>query len=253
MVQIGKAKLRLQCRVLITFILSTPLKAITDYLAALHTHAMQEITRGFAKNYHPDTFRYCLTVPALWSDKAKHIMRQAAVKAGLIQPSDPSDRLVLVSEPEAAALYCQEAMDVQLCKGDRILICDAGGGTVDLIIFQVQEQRQHLKEITKGIGESCGSVFLDERYKDLLHERLGAQVLEDLPAREMNDLMDQFIDNIKPEFDGVDDHYVTLPRSIDLDALPREEYLDEGTMKLSAEELKAKVFDPVVEKVASII
>lgn len=213
---------------------------------------MQEITRGFAKNYHPDTFRYCLTVPALWSDKAKHTMRQAAIRAGLIQPSDPSDRLVLVSEPEAAALYCQESMDVQLNKGDRILVCDAGGGTVDLIVFQVQEQRQHLKEITKGIGESCGSVFLDERYKDLLRERLGTEVIDGLPPREMNDLMEQFIDNIKPEFDGVDDHYVTLPRSINLDDLQHEEYLDEGTIKLSAEELKSKVFDPVIDKVVSV-
>ena len=186
-------------------------------------------------------------------------MRQAAILAGLVAPSDPSDRLVLISEPEAAALYCEETMadQVQLKDDDRIMVCDAGGGTVDLIVFQVRSSdsgRRQLKEVTKGLGESCGSVFLDQRYKDLLEQKLGEVVMNKIPPREMNDLMDQFIDNIKPEFDGIDDHYVTLPRSVELDDLPPslgedDGGLDEGTIKLSANELKEEVFDPIVDKV----
>ncbi|KAI7855560.1 hypothetical protein BDC45DRAFT_604795 [Circinella umbellata] len=250
----------------------TPVQAVADYLAALHEHTLQELTRGFAKNYHPDTFRYCLTVPALWSDRAKHMMRQAAIQAGLITPSDPSDRLVLISEPEAAALYCEETMgdQVQLQDNDRIMICDAGGGTVDLIVFQVNfsdendndnpgKRKRQLKEVTKGMGESCGSVFLDDRYHELLQSKLGAHVMSKIQPREMNDLMEQFIDSIKPEFDGVDDHYVTLPRSVELDELPESIHdyddgcLDEGTIKLTAQELKQQVFDPVVERVLTLI
>lgn len=184
-------------------------------------------------------------------------MRQAALKAGLISAYDPLDRLVLISEPEAAALYCEETMSdrVQFKQGDRILVCDAGGGTVDLIVFQVElEPKKELKEITKGIGESCGSVFLDDRYLQLLRRKLGDQIVDKIPPRAMSDLMDQFIDNIKPEFDGVDDHYVTLPRSVDIASLPKLDdddcgHLDEGTLKLSADELKTFVFDPVVDKV----
>ncbi|KAI9271856.1 hypothetical protein BDA99DRAFT_501175 [Phascolomyces articulosus] len=263
----------------------TPVQAVADYLAALHQHTLKELTRGFAKNYHPDTFRYCLTVPALWSDRAKHMMRQAAIQAGLIAPSDPSDRLVLISEPEAAALYCEETMadQVQLKDNDRIMICDAGGGTVDLIVFQVNftdndeesnldgnsndgtnsnsvsRKKRQLKEVTKGMGESCGSIFLDDRYHELLEKKIGAHVMSKIQPREMNDLMDQFIDTIKPEFDGVDDHYVTLPRSVQLDDLSSivDEYddgcLDDGTIKLSAEELKEHVFDPVIDRVLSLI
>ena len=246
---------------------------MADYLAALHEHTLQELTRGFAKNYHPDTFRYCITVPALWSDRAKHMMRQAAIQAGLITPSDPSDRLVLISEPEAAALYCEETMgdQVQLQDNDRIMICDAGGGTVDLIVFQVNfssddnendnggKKKRQLKEVTKGMGESCGSIFLDDRYHELLQSKLGAHVMSKIQPREMNDLMEQFIDTIKPEFDGVDDHYVTLPRSVELDELPESIHdyddgcLDEGTIKLTAQELKQQVFDPVVDRVVSWI
>ncbi|KAI9315669.1 hypothetical protein BX666DRAFT_1878862 [Dichotomocladium elegans] len=229
---------------------------IADYLRVLHQHTLQEITRGFAKNYHPDTFRYCLTVPALWSDRAKHAMRQAAVLAGLVAPSDPSDRLVLISEPEAAALYCEQTMDMELKEGDRIMVCDAGGGTVDLIVFDVSGKHQ-LKEVTKGLGESCGSVFLDEQYKAWLTRQLGQDIMDAIPPREVADLMDQFIDIIKPEFDGIDDQYVTLPRSVPLDRLdPRlneDNALDEGTIKLSASVLKEEIFDPVVNKVLSLI
>lgn len=229
---------------------------IADYLRALHKHVLEDVTKGFAKNYDPDTFRYCLTVPAMWSDLAKHSMRKAAVMAGLIRQSDPQDRLILISEPEAAALYCERMCEqVNLKKGDRMLICDAGGGTVDLIVFEVVDDRiqsnNRLKEVTKGIGESCGSVFLDEKFKLLMQEKLGDQA-KTLPAAAMNNLMDQFVDNIKPEFDGLDDQYITLPVSISLDDLNTDDdCLDEGTMALRADELKEKVFEPVVERVVS--
>ena len=71
----------------------------------------------------------CLTVPAMWSDKAKSTMREAAIKAGLITETDHRDRLMLISEPEAAALYCEKKCDqFNLRHGDRFMICDAGGG-----------------------------------------------------------------------------------------------------------------------------
>ena len=64
----------------------------------------------------------------MWSDKAKSTMRDAAIKAGLINEMDHRDRLMLISEPEAAALYCEKKCDqFNLRHGDRFMICDAGG------------------------------------------------------------------------------------------------------------------------------
>lgn len=55
-------------------------------------------------------------------------MRDAAIKAGLIDENDHRDRLMLISEPEAAALYCEKKCDqFNLRHGDRFMICDAGG------------------------------------------------------------------------------------------------------------------------------
>lgn len=232
------------------------MKNIGDYLKVLHEYVLEDVTRGFAKNYDPSTFRYCLTVPAMWSDKAKHDMREAAIHAGLVSVNDPQDRLILISEPEAAALYCEKMCEqVNMKRGDRMLICDAGGGTVDLIVFEVLkdslESNQRLKEVTKGMGESCGSVFLDYNFKALMEEKLGGQKV---PSSAMYNLMDQFIDNIKPEFDGLDDQYLNIPSSIDLSQVEiDDDCLDEGTMALRADELKEKVFNPVIERVVIVI
>ena len=70
--------------------------------------------------------RYTLTVPAIWREEAKELTREAALRAGI-----PKRKLYMVTEPEAAALYCITIWDdVSLQVGDRFIICDAGGETV---------------------------------------------------------------------------------------------------------------------------
>jgi hypothetical protein len=112
-----------------------PITPITDYLKLFHDYVMEELRKGFASNYSTDRFRYCLTVPAIWSDRAKTTMREAAIRSGIISRDDPVERLILISEPEAAALYCEKRSDSwNLQHGDKFMIVDAGGGTVDLIV-----------------------------------------------------------------------------------------------------------------------
>lgn len=139
---------------------------IADYLGLFHIHVCSELLKGFAGNYDQSKFRYvkynneiiknlkatanvflllltsnqCLTVPAMWTDRAKAAMREAAIRAGLVLRSDPPERLTLISEPEAAALYCEKKSEqFNLSHGQRFMICDAGGGTVDLIVFEIDE------------------------------------------------------------------------------------------------------------------
>jgi len=110
-----------------------PQSAISDYLRAMHTHAINEIIKNSGGGMvNPQHIQYCLTVPAMWTDSAKGVMRQTAIQAGLIQPSDPPHRLLLVSEPEAAAMYCEKKCEqFNLRHGDRFMICDAGGKMKD--------------------------------------------------------------------------------------------------------------------------
>lgn len=63
--------------------------------------------------------------------------------------------------------------------GDSFVICDAGGGTVDLISYKIVGlDPLKLDESVGGTGELCGSVFLDERFERYMKEKLGAEVVD---------------------------------------------------------------------------
>ncbi|KAI8647505.1 hypothetical protein BD408DRAFT_408675 [Parasitella parasitica] len=229
---------------------------IADYLRAFHLHVCTELLKGFAGNYDQTRFRYCLTVPAMWSDRAKATMREAAVRAGLINSTDHPDRLMLISEPEAAALYCEKKSEqFNLRHGQRFMICDAGGGTVDLIVFEINEppgERRTLKEVTNGHGGSCGSGFLDLRMREYLKRKFSHYHTINDSAMEL--IMDTFVNVIKPDFDGCEDHYLDLPASMGLGDLTDDEIgLENGALCLPKEELIEYVFEPVIRQVLDLI
>jgi hypothetical protein len=73
--------------------------------------------------------RWVLTIPCIWSDAAKDVMRQAAKQAGLFTTPRP-DQLMLALEPEAAALSCNADLRDQwrqLPGGSKYLVLDCGG------------------------------------------------------------------------------------------------------------------------------
>ncbi|KAI8597442.1 hypothetical protein EDD21DRAFT_216855 [Dissophora ornata] len=233
------------------------LKAISDYLGALHEYVADKILQEFGPSYSRKSFRYCLTVPAMWSDKSKDVMRKAAINAKMITETDHPDRLMLVSEPEAAALYCERACkQYDLGHGDRFMICDAGGGTVDLIVYDIKmsSQGRSLSEITKGHGASCGSMFIDMNFGNLLIEKFRKQNAR-FPPNIIPVLVETFAYQLKPHFDGVEDQHLVLPRNDYFDELENLGAIgiDGGYMCLKASELKSRVFEPVVKKVLALI
>lgn len=77
--------------------------------------------------------------------------------------------LHMISEPEAAA----HKIEV----GDTIVVCDAGGGTVDLISYTAMALKPKLEviEATPGTGSLCGSTFLNRRFEKFLEDKLGQE------------------------------------------------------------------------------
>ena len=70
------------------------------YLKKLMSHARTILCRrGIESVLDTMDVQYIVTVPAVWSDKAKDLTMQAARLAGI-----PQANLVLLSEPEAAAV-----------------------------------------------------------------------------------------------------------------------------------------------------
>jgi len=146
---------------------------IADYLRKLLEVLMDEIREKYGNDVSIDNVLFCLTVPAMWSDRAKHSMRVAAEKAGMVQ-SRYSQRLILVLEPEAAAYYIMNysPRKIGLEPNDRLMVVDAGGGTADLIVHRLKRSG-NLEEVCRGSGESCGSTFVDEEMYTWLKNKLG--------------------------------------------------------------------------------
>lgn len=80
----------------------TVMDGVSDYLTQLYKHTMETLTRRYGESFMAMTkVQFVLTVPAVWSDSAKHATLQAAEKAGMGNRHE----LKIISEPEAAALY----------------------------------------------------------------------------------------------------------------------------------------------------
>jgi molecular chaperone DnaK (HSP70) len=114
----------------------SPVQLTIDYLAQLHQHTDKILRRKLGDTIMDTTaIRYTITVPAIWSDAAKAKTVDCATKAGL------GRNIGIISEPEAAVVHALDALNPHDLKvGENFVLCDAGGGTVDLIskfsIFQ---------------------------------------------------------------------------------------------------------------------
>lgn len=148
-------------------------KLVTDYLTALRKHAEQVLRYYLPRSALQSTpIEYIITVPAVWSDAAQCKTRMCAERAGMGLAPD----IRIISEPEAAAIYALDAMDPHnLQIGDTFVLCDAGGGTVDLISYTVSALKPILKldEAAPGIGACCGSTFLNRKFAEYLENKFG--------------------------------------------------------------------------------
>ena len=83
-----------------------------------------------------------LTVPASFDAAARDLTREAAAAAGF-----PAD-FVLLEEPQAAVYAwlaaTGDAWRTELSVGDRLLVCDVGGGTSDFSLVSVAEEKGEL-------------------------------------------------------------------------------------------------------------
>ncbi|KAL2857180.1 hypothetical protein BJY01DRAFT_159458 [Aspergillus pseudoustus] len=153
-------------------------EVIADYLRCMWDHIMATIRKSRSKSVIAAlTFHVVITVPAIWKDYARREMEEAARMAGILEYREigPTS-LTFAPEPEAAALatLCEHGKDINT--DDVYVICDAGGGTVDLISYRVGELDPiELHEAVVGTGGLCGGIFIDEAFEAICKYRLGRQ------------------------------------------------------------------------------
>lgn len=151
----------------------SPEELVKDYLTALRCHAERILRHKLPQSALASTpVEFVITTPAVWSDRAQASTRRCTEQAGMGTGSS----LHIITEPEAAAMYSLDAMDPHNIEvGDTFVLCDAGGGTVDLISYKVSALKPALRitEAAPGSGSLCGSTFLNRIFHKFLEDKLG--------------------------------------------------------------------------------
>jgi hypothetical protein len=231
--------------------------AISDYLSLIYKHAMDALVKRFGAQMVSSTpIQVVLTVPAVWTDAAKDATFRVATKAGM------GPNLHMISEPEAAAIYSLKSMDTSrtITHGDNFIICDAGGGTVDLISYEVKSlEPLQLEESAPGTGALCGGVMLNLRFQALVKSRMGSAAFKELRDRKPKSwaiALKYFEDYVKKNFDpansqvNYDDSKFNVPLPGAADDLAAG--IDCGFFTLSTAEV-AELFRPLVDSVIELV
>ena len=98
------------------------------------------------------------------------------------------EKLMLVFEPEAAAIYCQKkGVSAEYCDQDgsytyissNYMVVDIGGGTVDLAVHHIDENGQ-MEVLTLPQGNDCGGTRVNREFETTLNHILGKEIFSKL-------------------------------------------------------------------------
>ncbi|KAJ5771670.1 hypothetical protein N7520_002199 [Penicillium odoratum] len=231
---------------LISDLRKEPVDVAGDYMKRMVSHIANIIDRrGLGDLLKTLNIQYVLTTPGVWSDKAKDLTMQAAHLAGI-----QSSHLSLLSEPEAAAVYTIRAIQPNsMAKGDCFIVCDAGGGTVDLITYRItQTEPLRMEEVTEGTGEVCGSVMLDERFEEYLIQTMGRKNYKELSNSTKRVVMQRWQNDIKHHYSGPQDE----DEDLDMGYVIPLPGIENGIHYMESAHVQ-EIFDPVVTQIEALI
>ncbi|ORY64115.1 uncharacterized protein BCR38DRAFT_343069 [Pseudomassariella vexata] len=226
--------------------------AVSDYLTQIYKHIMDTLTRRYGESFMASTkVDFVLTCPAVWSDAAKNTTLQAAERAGMGAKSD----IQMISEPEAAAVYTLKAIQPNnLNIGDNFIVCDAGGGTVDLIAYKIISLKPlRVEESAVGTGGLCGSAFLNYRFEEHVRSRLGQSRFDEMKIKKPRAWqmgLRYFEEFVKRNFNEDEHQEVNVP----FPGLPDDEeaQIESGFLVLTASQIK-DIFKPVAKEVCDLV
>ncbi|KAF5601485.1 mitochondrial-type heat shock 70 [Fusarium subglutinans] len=239
-----------------------PVEVIACYLRKLWNHAIDSIQRTVGVELlKKSPFHVVITLPAIWPPYAQQRMKQAAKTSGILDARSCGEtKLRFISEPEAAALATIKDLSKRSTMkiGDTMVICDAGGGTVDLISYQIESISPFVvKECVKGdahlLGGLCGGVFLDEKFLKLVKRKLTPGSWHSVSSVEEKKFLNEWWEHgIKPQFSNQNrDWVVDLPDSCDATSssgkLKRRK-----TLELSSSDILS-AYTPIVDKIVALV
>lgn len=238
----------------------TPQQVCQDFLAQLYGHMVEQVSAQMGSDFLAATPMRCwLTVPASWSERAKMDTRAAAKLAGF--GSRSGDSIDIITEPEAAAIATfkekiKPGAPNPPSKGENILICDCGGGTVDITTYNIVQTSPSLMfdEVVVGQGAKCGSTFIDRNFHFLMVKRFGA-AYEDVPLHRRGLLLAAW-DRVKRSYryDSLNQAPEEELGPIQMIGVDKPDWYDarDGSVILTSQDIE-DLFAPVVQSIIGLI
>jgi hypothetical protein len=241
---------------------------VAAYLRELVGYATSRIGKS---GYSEDEIRWCLTVPAIWTDFQKQAMRKAAEIAGL--PTE-RDRLIFALEPEAAAHYARVSgirtsafsggRATLMSPRSRFMVVDCGGGTIDITSYRADADN-NLEEIGNDCGGPYGSDYLNRAFvEELLRSRFRSwarmrELATEAPAAFASVVESWELEKTQVEFPVTTEVYIPLPAAIhrllaraDLDLLSEKQDGVTEAIIATTNEVDG-VFDRIVSQVLRLV
>ncbi|XP_053388482.1 heat shock 70 kDa protein 12B-like, partial [Mercenaria mercenaria] len=126
--------------------------------------------------------KWVITVPAIWNDGAKAVMRNAAALAGI-----KSRYLTIALEPEAAVIYYamtderpnepSGSVDQKMFArpGFTYMVADIGAGTSDITTIRITENGK-MKRIHEAVGGPAVGETMDRRLIEIVADLFGEKI-----------------------------------------------------------------------------
>lgn len=234
---------------------------VRDYLAGLYKYLIERLQRHDETTFNITPVQFWITVPAMWSDAAKTATIEAAQAAGF--GSRTMDTIHIITEPEAAALSVLMprvgfgAVTGFEEKSQNLLICDCGGGTVDIVTYQVgmKEGRLEFQELLVGVGAMCGSTFIDRNFDTWMAKKFGNAYTKLSPQERgpSSHFMRQF-ETAKKNFTGPNHTKRLDVWPINMSSQVKVPHYDKRnfTVKLQAADM-LEMFDPPINEIIKLV
>lgn len=180
---------------------------VADYLRNIWQHCLREIELQIdAQALQNLPFKVAITIPAIWPQYARNMMKNAARRAGILQRRDIADTtLILVEEPEAAALatLLDRRAYPEMGVGETFMVVDCGGGTIDIISYKVVQTTPFvIHEAVKGDGKLCGAFMVDDKFEHHMKNLSGLKFENCDPADFRKFVYEEWEYAIKRSFTG---------------------------------------------------
>ncbi|KAH7012861.1 hypothetical protein EDB80DRAFT_834451 [Ilyonectria destructans] len=156
---------------------------VTDYLSQVASAVRQDIeNKRDARTLLEFPIDLVITHPAEWDHRARNLTFRAvneAFRREFPEALENEGVTRLATEPEACAQFTmrsgQDEGIARLKRGECFIVVDAGGGTVDLVSYLVEqvEPTFEVKKITDVCGRKCGASRIDDAFLEFLKDRLG--------------------------------------------------------------------------------